>query len=200
MEFYFKIEWNLKFSVLNSSSHSVTPIQLAAYNDNQKIVELLKTQEEVKYDDNPKIVKKIKIPSSKKFIKEGEYYGFVVSKKIDFEFPSSVEFIDKLAFSLCSSLTCIVFPSSLISINEGAFRFCGSLKLIKFEFPSNLKLIDEEAFNGCSSLEKITFPLSLTEIKSRAFAYCTSLKIVENLTPNIKVERNSFENCPQLNQ
>ena len=106
-----------------------------------------------------------------------EYSGnIIIPNTIPYGVPNklySVTYIDKSAFSNCSSLTSITIPNSVTEIGGDAFRYCSSLTSITI--PNSVTYIGNWAFKNCSSLTSITIPNSVTSIGEGAFYDCSSL-------------------------
>jgi hypothetical protein len=82
-------------------------------------------------------------------------------RRIEFETPSRVRSIGRLAFEKCWSLRSISLPSSIESLSELSFRKCRNLQSIRFESGSRLVRIERESFKDCSSLRSICIPRSV---------------------------------------
>jgi hypothetical protein len=126
-------------------------------------------------------------------------YAFYNSKKlVKVIIPSSVNTIEKCAFSGCVSLKSADLPDSLTHIKERAFSRCS--KLIKVYLSGRLKELGDNAFFGCSSIKNILLPQSLESIGEQAFSYCESL-IEINIPKNDKLttlREELFYNCKKL--
>jgi hypothetical protein len=77
---------------------------------------------------------------------------------IEFETPSRVRRIGRLAFEKCWGLRSISLPSSVESLSELSFRKCRNLQSVRFESGSKLARIERESFMDCSSLRSICIP------------------------------------------
>ena len=87
--------------------------------------------------------------------------------------PSTIQTIQRGAFSGCYQLQEVNLPESVGFIDEGAFRFCINLKQVKL--PPHLKIIRAELFY-CSGIESIEIHPSITDIRYWAFWGCKHLK------------------------
>ena len=87
--------------------------------------------------------------------------------------PDSVQSIESLAFSKCSSLTSVTIPDSVNSIKSSAFSGCSSL--MRVTMSDGVTYIGSKAFSGCSLLTSVTIPDSVTYLGSDAFLGCNSL-------------------------
>ena len=91
--------------------------------------------------------------------------------------PEGVEEIGEKAFLNHRWIETVTFPSTLKYIGKEAFGICTNLKKITFKGES-LEEIMTEAFNYCRSLEEVIFPQGLEGIGFSAFANCENLKRV----------------------
>ena len=96
--------------------------------------------------------------------------------------PSSVETIDRNAFSGSSALERVKLPQNLQSISNYAFYNCKQLKTV--DLPNKLSSMSASAFNNCSSLKSITLPASLKTIGNIDYGFfrgCDSLEKIDVL-------------------
>ncbi len=114
--------------------------------------------------------------------------------------PNSVTTIGELAFDSCTGLTSLTLGNSVKTIEYGAFRKCSSLTSINT--PNSVETIGQETFCDCSSLTSVSLGNSLTTIGTYAFQSCQSMKRLCSLNPEPPAcERNNVfygvdvENC-----
>jgi hypothetical protein len=91
-------------------------------------------------------------------------YGSLVTSVI---IPSSVTYIDEMAFGGCTALTSVTIPDSVTTIGVSAFFYCTHLTSVTI--PSSVTTIGENAFGYCTLLTSITIPDSVTRIGNLAF-------------------------------
>ncbi|MGN1126471.1 MAG: leucine-rich repeat domain-containing protein, partial [Ruminococcus sp.] len=89
--------------------------------------------------------------------------------------PDTVESIQDMAFSGCSSLTSFSMPVNLTTIGADVFRNTG---ISNIQFNSKLKTIGDSAFSYNSDLSIVSLPNSVTTIGRAAFSNCEKLKYV----------------------
>lgn len=85
-------------------------------------------------------------------------YNVTVVSRVDYhvisvDLPSTIQRIEKRAFSGCEELISVNLPEGLISISDGAFNNCSSLPSITI--PTTITYIGEAAFRDCTNLKKI---------------------------------------------
>ena len=204
-------------------SHDISPLFVAANENNEKIFNLLISL--IKYEISDKLfkecrnLKKIIIPSSVKLICNECFYN--CSSLIEVTIPSSVTSIENKSFYGCKNLKQISIPSSVTSIGDECFRYCYSLKevtipssvisvrlqvfdscisLQHFSIPSSLTSIAGSFFCHCSSLSHITIPSSIKSIESYAFYDCSKLKEIEIPSSVTSIGNSAFGNCISLTQ
>lgn len=134
----------------------VTPLRIAAENNNYEIVNLL-----------------LKHPSFR------DYTDFEKCRQLtQITIPRTMSIIKKSAFKECTSLTHVYFESSscLKEIEKDAFMECTSL--VEITIPDSVKEIGESAFSGCIQLKKIVIPQSAEKIGYNALYDCISLQEV----------------------
>jgi hypothetical protein len=100
------------------------------------------------------------IPSSLVVLAEKKYLGCRSLETVTFESGSSLERIEKSAFSK-SGLKSIMIPSSVVYLGESSFYECKSLESVTFESGSRLEYIDRTAFS-LSGLKSIVIPSSVS--------------------------------------
>ena len=90
--------------------------------------------------------------------------------------PSTLEWIQDMAFARCSKLAQINIPDGVREIGQNAFKDC--VNLTSLTLGAGVELIEEGAFENCTSLGYVKFPKSLRLLANDAFAGCTSLTSV----------------------
>ena len=90
--------------------------------------------------------------------------------------PSTLEWIQDMAFARCSKLAQINIPDGVREIGQNAFKDC--VNLTSLTLGAGVELIEESAFENCTSLGYVKFPKSLRLLANDAFAGCTSLTSV----------------------
>ena len=127
---------------------------------------------------------------------------------VNVELSNNIKAILEGAFRDCTKLKTIS-GSSVEHIERRAFSGCTSLE--SFNFP-NLKTIGggdgpdpDEVFQGCTSLKSVILPQGLARIGEKAFMNCTSLESITIPASIVfigqedNIERSSvFTNCPLL--
>ena len=126
------------------------------------------------YAFNWSTLESIKIPSSVNYI--GKYAFYVCSSLTSVEVPSNVKELSEHVFANCSNLSSITLNEGLISIGKWAFSACTGFTSITI--PSSVTSIGLAAFERCKSLTSIEIPANVTSIEGHAFVSCTSLKTV----------------------
>ena len=99
--------------------------------------------------------------------------GCFINAKIDsLVLPSSLTFIERLAFAYIDSLRSLVFlPSAGTTVGESAFAYCSNLASVIMESPS-VDSIGLHCFLQCVKLTRVTLPSSLTYVGDYAFRDC----------------------------
>ena len=92
----------------------------------------------------------------------------------EFEYFTSVNYIEKRTFAFCSKLTSITIPNSVTDVRSEAFYACSNLTSITI--PNSVTSIGTYTFYNCSKLTNVTIGNSVTSIGSSAFNGCRSLK------------------------
>ncbi|MEE0059970.1 MAG: leucine-rich repeat domain-containing protein [Acutalibacteraceae bacterium] len=95
-----------------------------------------------------------------KGVAEGAFTGNSGIKKVTV--PDTLEFIERLAFRGCSSLSDFNFPATLKSIGDGAFMGTA----IKEVSLTNIETIGKMAFANNVKLEKVTINGSITRLEN----------------------------------
>jgi hypothetical protein len=83
--------------------------------------------------------------------------GFASSSIVSICIPSSVQFLEDVAFRGCSALLVVTFeePSQLVRIGSNCFQACRSLS--SFSVPSSVEEICDFSFSECSRLPGLSF-------------------------------------------
>lgn len=112
--------------------------------------------------------------------------------------PDGVVRIRKHAFSH-TKIKKVIFPDTLQMIGDEAFYGCAELKEI--DFGHGITRIGENGnqsmFSGCA-FKKITFPPQIKEIGMRAFSLCYELEEVIFNEGLEVIQKEAFQNCPNL--
>ena len=94
-----------------------------------------------------------------------------------------------------TSVENIVIPETIERIGFEAFLGCTSLKDVVI--PGGM-IIQYDAFRDCTSLTSVTMLEGTTTIGQNAFYGCTALENVSVPSSLKSVNRNSFDNCPNI--
>jgi hypothetical protein len=108
--------------------------------------------------------------------------------------------IGRFAFSHCSKLKSICIPASIEMLCERCFSLCDSLSQVLFEPCSKLSQMGANVFFQCSSLTSMCIPANVESIQKQCFCLCTSLVEV-SFEPGSKlsrIEEKAFGNCQSL--
>ena len=112
--------------------------------------------------------------------------------------PSTLTFIDKHSFLLCTSLTSIEVPEGVTDICFGAFDTCESVTSISL--PSTLKYIGEWCFLSCLKVSELVLPNSLEYLGDNCFTDMEALVSI-NLPESLKsMGVGIFDNCFNLTE
>lgn len=106
--------------------------------------------------------------------------------------PDTVEVIQQMAFSGCSSLTDFSAPVNLNTIGDDVFRNSG---ISNIQFNNKLRTIGNSAFAYNSNLEIVEFPKTLNSIGMGAFSNCQNLKFVTIPASVKSIGEGAFLNC-----
>ncbi len=120
-------------------------------------------------------------------------YGSLVTSVI---IPSSVTYIDEMAFGWCSSLTSVTILDGVKTIGVSAFALCSSLTSVTI--PNSVTTIGEDTFNYCKALTSVTIPNGVISIGDRAFSDCTNLTSVTIPNKVITLGNYAFSTCTAL--
>lgn len=111
--------------------------------------------------------------------------------------PEGLTNIGTMAFVNCSTVVeAPVIPSTVIYIENLAFGYCHSLPGVAL--PEGLQYLGEKAFVSCSSLDTINIPAGITTIRESTFENCSSLPYLYLPATVQTLERNAFNNCTNL--
>lgn len=124
-----------------------------------------------------------------------ELIRFPYKKSGEFEVPSSVKTIKKLAFKDCGSISSIISASVEI-IESNSFSWCYNLK--SAIFGESLTEMGDSVFYRSDNLEKIEFSNVLTQINPYTFYYCKSLTSVTIPNSVTTIGASAFESCNRL--
>lgn len=126
-------------------------------------------------------------------------YGFWQCYSLQrLDFPASLQYIEREAFSSNSALKVIDFGASEAIVGSYAFGGLPSLQTILFskvkeiqwrafencsqmttlQLGDSLKHIGDNAFHNCNALKKVYIPASVTQIDVGAFSYTTALDTI----------------------
>ncbi|MGN0486556.1 MAG: leucine-rich repeat protein [Acutalibacteraceae bacterium] len=106
-----------------------------------------------------------RIPEGVKTIREN---AFQYSTIQTVEFPSTLEVIEKFAFSQCSNLTSVTLPKQTQYIGEEAFSYCFQLTTLIIEEGSEAE-IGSSAFYYCNNLVDFSISSLVYKIHAKAF-------------------------------
>lgn len=87
--------------------------------------------------------------------------------------PGSVKEINRIAFSMCTSLTTLNLSEGLETIGEMAFWNCKSLQTLVI--PSTVTTIGEGAFDDCTALTSVTIPRRFESQVDTIFSGCPNV-------------------------
>lgn len=73
--------------------------------------------------------------------------------------PSTLEWIQDMAFARCSKLAQINIPDGVREIGQNAFKDC--VNLTSLTLGAGIELIEEGAFENCTSIVSVSFPKNL---------------------------------------
>jgi len=148
------------------------------------------------------------IPEGVTIIRESAFSGatwaavrqnIASDKLVQVTLPSTLQIIEKEAFSYNAALKSIVIPNGVTEIGESAFANCTTLASVTF--PKSLAKLGHSAFTQ-TAITSITLPSSLTKIVAGTFAYTklTSIVIPEGVTEinNEGRDTGAFANCVAL--
>ena len=171
---------NNKYIYLDLSDSTITTIDRAFYNQNQRI--------------GCATLVGITIPNSVTSIgfEAFRYCTNLASVTI----PDSVTSIGDSAFVLCTSLTSITIPESVTAIGYSAFNNCTNLASVTI--PNSVTSINSWAFEGCTSLTSITIPNSVIRIWDSTFENCMYLNSVTIGSGVTSIESRAFYGCTRL--
>ncbi len=125
----------------------------------------------------------------------GAYSFYNLYNLISIQLPTTINYIDDVAFYGCNALHSIVIPEGVTSIGSSAF---GYTSLSSVSFPTTLTEINSRAFENCSKLTSITLPENIETIKSGAFYSCSNLEEVHIPSMVTKIEDYAFYGCRAL--
>lgn len=115
----------------------------------------------------------------------------------NFVIPSTVRFIDALAFS-GSKLTAITIPSNVERLGQEAFKNCMALTSVDIEQSQSNYAIGSSCFEGCTALQSVDIANATTEIGSYAFKNCEALTSVTLPSTLERIAPYAFQNCEAL--
>ena len=108
----------------------------------------------------------------------------------------NTKFIQRYAFSGCTSLVSIEIPNSVTILGTSAFSGCSALATV--ELSNSLTEIAHGTFYGCSSLTSVEIPSSVTSIVTASFSDCTALTTVTILAEITSTYGNIFTGSNNL--
>jgi hypothetical protein len=124
--------------------------------------------------------------------------------------PNSIQYVDELAFDLCTSLKsvhitdleawCNISFAGYVSnpCSNGADLYLNGEKLTELVIPDTVTAVKDYAYKGCTSITSVTMHENVTSIGEEAFWHCTSLTraaIPEGITD---VGAKAFFHCDSL--
>ena len=137
----------------------------------------------------------ITIPSSVITISDNAFMSCEYLETIVLE--EGVKRLKSNAFAGCKSLKNAFLPDTVVSLHSGVFQDCTGLE--KVILSKNLRRnIEKQTFAGCCNLKSVVIPCGINRICSLAFSGCTSLKTVVFENEDVTIDKNAFENCPNL--
>lgn len=115
--------------------------------------------------------------------------------------PSTVQSIDKGAFSNCPYLGEVIFiDGDTVALTmeswPGDPTFGDCQNLTKVDLPERLEVIPQCAFKGCTKLREVLFGNSLKTIGDSAFSGCSSLKAPKLSEGLVAIGQYAFERAP----
>ncbi|MCQ2770992.1 MAG: leucine-rich repeat domain-containing protein, partial [Clostridia bacterium] len=175
---------------------SVKTIPSGAFQDtpNLKIVRFDDGVEEIqiKAFDNCQKLEKVELSVSLKEIGEMAFNNCISLK--DIVLNEGLETIGYQAFSYCNSLSEVVIPSTVKQLAERAFWSCSNLSKVDFLTTKIKRMYC--VFEDCESLTELILPEGLQVIET--FVNIPNLKYVEIPSTIVRIERNTFINCNNI--
>lgn len=98
----------------------------------------------------------------------------------------------RAGFRDLENVTYIKIPDTVTTLSGAPFERCKNLEEIEMGY--NIKKIPTGCFAYCKSLKKIALSEAVESIALDAFVGCESLEKVICYNPNIKIDKESFEN------
>jgi lactocepin len=126
------------------------------------------------------------LPSTVKYIDPIAFANSTLLKAV--KLPASLITIGDMAFT-GSSITSVTIPKNVTSIGKGTFLM-SAIKSLTFN--SKLTTIPDLAFAACMGLTSVTIPKNIRSIGLVAFASCTALKTVTIPYTTITIDDTSF--------
>lgn len=139
-------------------------------------------------------ITEIRLPSSLQYIDNMAFFS--CSDITSIQIPEGVHTIEAYAFLKCSSLQQVGLPSTLTKLGNGAFEDCYSLRSITI--PSHIKTIGYYTFFNCKNLSSVSLPAGLEVIQSSAFEKCSGLGSIVFPSNLEKIMTDAFLDCDSL--
>lgn len=115
------------------------------------------------------------LPETIRVIDGAAFYGTYISK---INFPASLEFLGKFAFTMCN-LTEAILPDECVLEEENGCQFSSNFKLERVHLPDCSETVPEEIFSGCNNLREANIPKNAKTIGANAFEFCSNLEFVD---------------------
>ena len=115
-------------------------------------------------------------------------------------FPNGLKLIGASAFQWCFKIKEISFPSSLEVIEKDAFSMSSifgdkyNSELTNIKFPPTIKRIGKNAFSCHSRLSIITFTAYIDDIEDKAFSNCPNLTTLRHFGIG-RIQSKAFSGC-----
>ncbi|QZT38244.1 leucine-rich repeat domain-containing protein [Halosquirtibacter xylanolyticus] len=129
-------------------------------------------------------------------VKEIMPFAFSGSEIVNFNFPTSLEYLGAYTFYNCKELAyASPIPSTVTRIELGTFYGCVDLiTSISHLVHENIEYIGSYAFKNCTSLEgTLTLPKQLDQINDGVFDNCSKISVGSQMPQSLKfIERRAF--------
>ena len=131
----------------------------------------------------------INIPYKVTKIKQRTFSYCQELEKVTFSPNSSLEEIEKSAFSFCYNLKSLEMPESMVRVGEYAFEACGLESII---VPNNVNHLGLSVFSSCFNLKSAKISEDISEIPDELFLHCKNLEYIELPSKLKKIGKQAF--------